>query len=1055
VATFTDGNTGAPLTDFTAVIHWGDGTTSTVTKANGITGSGGSFAVLGSHTYDEVSVATALSVKITDAGGASVTASSSTFTVPDAPLTITAVNKPSGGFTEGSSTGTFAVATFTDSNTGAPLTDFTAVITWGDGTSSTVTSANGISGAGGNFVVQASHTFAEEITTATVLSVLVSDEGGSTVIGHSSTFTVADAPLSGLSLTAPSATEGVGLSGVTVATFHDAALGSDATDFTATVSWGDGSKGAASVVSLGTAGDFAVLGSHTYAEESGTITLSVQVTDHGASALGGSVTLSVADATLSGLSLAAAGPTEGAGTGTFTLATFQDANLGATPTDFTATVTWGDGTSSSAAVVATGTAGTFAVLASHTYADESGGPLNVSVQVLDDGGASVSGTLQLTVADAPVTVTAVNTPPASPTEGISTGTFTVATFSDANTGAPVSDFTAVVAWGDGTTSTVTGAGGGITGSAGSYAVVASHTYAGESSTATVLSVQVLDVGGASASGHSSSFTVADAPLSLTAVNLPAISLTEGQNTAAFTVATFTDGNAGAPLTDFTAIIQWGDGTTSTVTGAGGITGSAGNYAVVAAHTYEELATPAILTVQVLDAGGASASSHSSSFTVADAPLTLTALNAPVATEGQSTGAFTVAAFTDGNTLAPLSDFTAVVAWGDGTFSTIDSTNGLSGSAGSFVVQASHVYTEGGTATLSVRVLDAGGSSVSGQTGFVVADAPLTLSAINTPAAGFTEGHNSGTFTLATFTDGNLAAPPADFTAVVTWGDGSTSTLTSGSGLVSTGPGSFALVTGHAFADEGQDNLSVRVTDRDGSSANSATLVNVADAALTLQSFTPPSAFAETDFRGALAVFSDANTSAAAGDFSVRIDWGDGSASGGSVLTLGGGVFEVLGEHTYTQPGTLPFAVTVKDVGGAALSPTGLALVAPTPVTLSLTGVSDHYTLTTQQETVTARATGPDGQPVKHGSITFTDGGQNQTVQLAGGTASATFTFQLGQEQPNPHAIGLNFSDPAGAYLTTSTSPSAPSTFQDYLFQLEEDLLLLLLVMNGASGGSGG
>ena len=51
-----------------------------------------------------------------------------------------------------------------------------------------------------------------------------------------------------------------------------------------------------------------------------------------------------------------------------TVATFTDANPNATVSDFTATITWGDGSTSAGTVVATGNG--FAVNGAHTYADE-------------------------------------------------------------------------------------------------------------------------------------------------------------------------------------------------------------------------------------------------------------------------------------------------------------------------------------------------------------------------------------------------------------------------------------------------------------------------------------------------------------------------------------------------------------------------------------------------------------------------------------------------------------------------------------------------------------
>jgi hypothetical protein len=68
------------------------------------------------------------------------------------------------------------------------------------------------------------------------------------------------------------------------------------------------------------------------------------------------------------------------------------------------------------------------------------------------------------------------------------------------------------------------------------------------------------------------------------------------------VGTFTDANPAGQATDFTAVVSWGDGTTST----GTVTGSAGGtFTVTGAHSYAEDGTYPI-TVTVTDTGGATA-----------------------------------------------------------------------------------------------------------------------------------------------------------------------------------------------------------------------------------------------------------------------------------------------------------------------------------------------------------------------------------------------------------------------------------------------------------------
>jgi hypothetical protein len=73
VATFTDSNTSAPASSFAATITWGDGTAPT---SGSVTGSGGSFAVSGTHTYAAHGSYT-VGVSITSTGGGSASVSDS------------------------------------------------------------------------------------------------------------------------------------------------------------------------------------------------------------------------------------------------------------------------------------------------------------------------------------------------------------------------------------------------------------------------------------------------------------------------------------------------------------------------------------------------------------------------------------------------------------------------------------------------------------------------------------------------------------------------------------------------------------------------------------------------------------------------------------------------------------------------------------------------------------------------------------------------------------------------------------------------------------------
>jgi hypothetical protein len=465
-------------------------------------------------------------------------------------------------------------------------------------------------------------------------SITVADQAGTSTAVP---FTVTDAPLFNLGVNPPRATEGIGLGPFTVAKFHDRNAAAPASDFTATISWGDGSSSTVAVgaglVSLG-GGVFAVRAGHTYAEE-GTFTLSVQVLDEGGSSIAASRTIAVADAALSGLTITGLQPTESKGTGSVRVVTFHDSNPSAPASDFTATITWGDGsttTLSGAAgnIVALG-GGNFALVAGHTYAEQ--GRFTLSVQVRDDGGARVSGSAKVSVADAPLSQLSISNPGATEDQG--TGTFTVATFSDANTGAPASDFTATVFWGDGSTSTVTGSGVVALGG-GNFAVRASHTYTQEGGF--TFDVEVLDAGHPEVSGRLRT-TVADAPLSNLSIQPPAA--TEGQNTGTFTVATFTDAYADAARADFRARIAWGDGYYSEVNGVYFVSLGGGSFAVLASHTYYEEEGTYTLSVQVFDHGGAGIAG-TQTLSIAEAPLSGLSIASPKVTEGAGTGRYGVA-----------------------------------------------------------------------------------------------------------------------------------------------------------------------------------------------------------------------------------------------------------------------------------------------------------------------------------------------------------------------------------------------------------------------------
>ena len=137
----------------------------------------------------------------------------------------------------------------------------------------------------GSFSVAGSHTYADEAPSVSVV-VTVTHTQTSVAGSATMTFSVADADVLSGTPVGIDATPGTPWSG-TVARFADAFTGSAASEFTATIDWGDGGAPVVGIVGAGgSAGAFVVTGAHTYAAP-GTFDVRVhlaEVTSGGASA---------------------------------------------------------------------------------------------------------------------------------------------------------------------------------------------------------------------------------------------------------------------------------------------------------------------------------------------------------------------------------------------------------------------------------------------------------------------------------------------------------------------------------------------------------------------------------------------------------------------------------------------------------------------------------------------------------------------------------------------------------------------------------------------------
>jgi hypothetical protein len=176
--------------------------------------------------------------------------------------------------------------------------------------------------------------------------------------------------------------------------------------------------------------------------------------------------------------------------------------------------------------------------------------------------------------------------------------------------------------------------------------------------------------------------------------------TEGSASSS-TLATFSGGQA-----PYSASVRWGDGTSS----AASVSGSS----VIGAHAYAEEGSYSAL-VTVTDATGATTQATASA-TVGDAALSLQGLSFGV--EKKETFTRPVALIHDADPAGSPSDYSATIAWGDGSSGPAASI--VSSSVG-FAVDGSHAYAAKGVYTVTVQVADAGGYRAGPTTSTITVD----------------------------------------------------------------------------------------------------------------------------------------------------------------------------------------------------------------------------------------------------------------------------------------------------------------------------------------------
>jgi hypothetical protein len=943
VATFIDPGGPEALSHYTALIDWGDGTTS----AGTITLNGTVFTVSGSHTYT-----TPGSFPITT----SISHSSLGLAAADAVVTSTAsVGLPdlvsAGGFAlsgvEGATTGTQTVATFTDPGPAQALNAYAATINWGDGTSSagTITFNSGT----GVFTVSGSHTYANpgafNITTEITRT--------TSTIEAASTATVSNPAVIGTGGFTVPAAAGVTTGSQIVATFTDPGGPESSSAYTASINWGDGTLPSVGTITFNSdTGVYTVRGTHTYASVGPrTITVTISHTQNGVAAANEVVTSStnvlLPPVTMTG------GFTfnafEGAASAIQPVARFTDPSGPGPTNSYTATINWGDGSSSTGTISFNAAQSSFTVTGSHTYADT--GSYVITTTISRSGALNASTTSTGQVSDVKVIGTGGFQINAS--RSVLSIPQTVATFTDPGGPEVLSHYVASINWGDGRTSAGTIS---FNSGTGVYTVQGTHSYNEDGNFNIIVTISH---GTAQPTQVTSSARVIHPPLNVTGGFT--FNATEGLAPARQVLARFTDPvQASEPLTGFVATIDWGDGTAPTPCSSApnapcvvNVNEATRVFTVEGTHVYRTPGTRTI-TITIVHSTATPNAVVTSTANVANQAVAALSASAVSCTEAVIFNQQTVATFTDPAGAADLGDYSAMINWGDGTSSpgTIvasdDPINPI------FSVTGSHVYADGGdyqiTTIISHVTSGIAAPDAMANTLATVTDAPV----IATGAAGFNavEGVAVANQVVATFTDPGTPKATSAYTVKINWADG---TISDGVLSFDSDTGVFTVRGSHTYTAKSLRNVTVTITHGTSPEAMASTTATIANAAITVNAANLAAVNEGVQFSGTVATFTDANPAGALGMYEAIVNWGDGSTSTGVIAVNPAGGFVVTGTHTYNGSSTTPFAVqvTITDKPAAENFANGTTIlvnnVAPT-VTIEdssfiYAGALGHFTIT--------------------------------------------------------------------------------------------------------------
>ncbi len=517
--------------------------------------------------------------------------------------------------------------------------------------------------------------------------------------------------------------------------------------------------------------------------------------------------------------------------------------------------------------------------------------------------------------------------------------------------------------------------------------------------------------------------------------VPTQTVAEG-STLTLSGATFTDPD---PSGSYTALIDWGDGTTPTAATIAP-TSTPGTFSVSDTHVYGDAITHTA-SLTVTDNSGGSQTTQTFQVVVTDVAPTFTATLPDVIVGQGATLSLPSIGFSD-PTFAETSpsytpSFTYTIDWGDSSPASTGTANisqvGANGTPTLGDFTGSHVYTSASTYTVTVKIDDHEGQTTT-ETFTVQVVVPVIQPV---PTQTVAEG-STLSLSGATFTDPD---PSGSYTALIDWGDGTTPTAAT---IAPTStPGTFTVSATHVYGDAITHTASLTVTDNSGGSQTTQTFqVVVTDVAPTFTtteatgtlnegSVLPTGSIRFTD-----PTFAESKPSYTP-SFTYTINWGDGSSQTlsipaseiqqGSATVLTQGTIQL--SHLYGVTGVYTATITITDAHMGSVKQSFVVNVLDVTPTLNVAQFSELSIVSTTMSS--GQTFDPGTNPL---TITVTWGDNMTTVFAVSGAALDNFNLShiyFGPPNPlNPSAaipVSVTVSERVGSSVTENFLVQVPGT----------------------------